>query len=225
MDTKQVLQARVNRKTRLDRPFANFFESFQQCTVAAELILSGSLDPRIVSLVERSAVISSVTAIEVYYRDILDFVFRYCKPDFFEPHLKLLYPEKLDIAELLEAHRNNVHPLELVSSAQSFQNTDRIDRVFSKFLGNKGLWSSVLQLQVRIKDNPSTESCFVHDELVALKRIFSLRHELVHDPARRAYFSSKTLEDMWDAAHFIFGSDIVLTQVIKANRDPKMDKD
>lgn len=225
MNIKQVLQARANRKTRLDRPFATFFENFQQCIVAAELILSGSLDPRIVALVERSAVISSVTAIEVYYRDILDFIFRYCSPDFFEPHLKLLYPEKLDIAELLEAYRHNVHPLEIVSSAQSFQNTDRIDKVFSKFIGNKGLWSSVLQLQVRIKDDPLTEGGFAHDELVALKGIFVLRHELVHDPARRAYFSSQILEDMWSAAHFIFGSDIVLSQAIQANRDPALNND
>jgi hypothetical protein len=94
--------------------------------------------------------------------------------------------------------------------------------VFSKFIGNKGLWSSVFQLQVRIKEDPLTERCFAHDELVALKGIFLLRHELVHDPARRAYFSGKILEDMWSAAHLIFGSDVVLTQAIQANRDPAL---
>ena len=225
MDIKQLLQTRANRKTRLDRPFANFFESFEQCTVAAELILNGSLDFRIVALVERSTVISCVTSIEVYYRDILDFIFRYCNPDFFKPHLKQLYPEKLDIDQLLEVYRHNVHPLELVSSAQSFQNAAGIDRAFSKFLGNGGLWSSVLKLQVRIKDDPSTESGFAHDELDALKRIFALRHELVHDPARRAYFSEEILQDMYAAAHLIFGSDIILSGVIQENRDPTMEND
>lgn len=225
MDIKQILQARTNRKTRVARPFATFFENFEQCTVAAELILSGSLDTRIVSLVERSAVISSVTAIEVYYRDILDFIFRYCSPGFFEPHLRHLYPEKLDIADMLEAYRHNVHPLELVSSSQSFQNAERIDRVFSKFLGSKGLWSSVLQLQVRMKNDPSTEGGFTSEELGALKRLFFLRHELVHDPARRAYFCEKTLEDMWSAAHLIFGSDIVLSAAIQENRDTILNDD
>ena len=144
---------------------------------------------------------------------------------FFKPHLKQLYPEKLDIDQLLEVYRHNVHPLELVSSAQSFQNAAGIDRAFSKFLGNGGLWSSVLKLQVRIKDDPSTESGFAHDELDALKRIFALRHELVHDPARRAYFSEEILQDMYAAAHLIFGSDIILSGVIQENRDPTMEND
>jgi hypothetical protein len=182
MDTRQILQARANRKTRLQRPFSNFFETIQQCTFAGELIVSGSLDPKITGLVERSAVISTVTAIEVYYRDILDFIFRFCTPTFFEPHLKNLFPEKFDIGDLLELYRHNLHPLELVSASLSFQNAERIDKTFAKFLNNLGLWKSVFQLQVRQKDKPSTESSFSLDELVALKRIFELRHELVHDP-------------------------------------------
>lgn len=225
MDIRQLLQARANRKTRIERPFSNLFETVQQCTSAGELIVSGSLDPKITGLVERSAVISTVTAIEVYYRDILDFIFRYCTPAFFEPHLKHLFPEKFDIGDLLEVYRHNLHPLELVSGAQSFQNAERIDKTFAKFLNNQGLWKSVFQLQVRLKDKPATESSFSHDELVALKRIFDLRHELVHDPARRAFFTGKTLEDIWASAHLVFGSDIVLSQAIQANRDPALDNE
>lgn len=222
MEIRQVLQARANRKTRIERPFSNFYETIQQCTSAGDLIVSGSLDPKFTGLVERSAVISTVTAIEVYYRDILDFIFRYCAPEFFEPHLKHIFPEKLDIVDLLDVFRNNLHPLELVSAAQSFQNADRIDKTFAKFLNNQGLWKSVFQLKIRLKDKPSTESSFSHDELVALKRIFDLRHELVHDPARRAFFTEKTLEDIWASAHLVFGSDIVLSKVIQVNHDPAL---
>jgi len=225
MDIRQILQSRANRKTRIDRPFSNFFETVQQCTSAGELIVSGSLDPKITGLVERSAVISTVTAIEVYYRGIIDFIFRYCTPAFFEPHLKHLFPEKFEISDLLDAYRHNLHPLELVSAAQSFQNADRIDKTFAKFLNNQGLWKSVFQLQVRLKDKPSTECSFSHEELVALKRIFDLRHELVHDPARRAFFTEKTLEDIWASAHLVFGSDIVLSEAIQANRDPALDNE
>ena len=222
MDIKQVLQARANRKTRIERPFSNFYETIQQCTSAGELIVSGSLDPKITGLVERSAVISTVTAIEVYYRDILDFIFRYCTPSFFESHLKQIFPEKFDIGDLLEVYCHNLHPLELVSASQSFQNAERIDKTFAKFLNNQGLWKSVFQLQVRLKDKPTTESSFSYDQLVALKRVFDLRHELVHDPARRAFFTEKTLEDIWASAHLIFGSDIVLSQAMQANRDPTL---
>ena len=225
MDIKQVLQARANRRTRVERPFANFFEMVQQCVAAGDLIISGSLDPKITTLIERSAVISTVTAIEVYYRDILDFIFRYCSTTFFEPHLKQLFPEKFDISDLLEVYRHQVHPLELVAAAQSFQNADRIDKVFSKFLSKGGLWENVLQLQVRVKGDPATENSFTRDELVALRRVFDLRHELVHDPARRSFFTEQTVEDLWAATHMIFGSDIVLTRVIQANRDPALAND
>lgn len=222
MDIKQILQARANRRTRIERPFSNFYETIQQCTSAGELIVSGSLDPKITGLVERSAIISTVTAIEVYYRDILDFIFRYCTPTFFEPHLKHLYPEKFDIGDLLEVYRHELHPLEIVSAAQSFQNSERIDKIFSKFLNNQGLWKSVFQLQVRLKNKPATKSHFSHDELLALKRVFDLRHELVHDPARRAFFTENTLNDLWRSSYLIFGSDIVLSQAIQANRDPSL---
>jgi hypothetical protein len=222
MDIKQVLQARANRRTRIEQPFANFLEMVQQCIAAGDLVLSGSVDSKVVVLIERSAVISTVTAIEVYYRDILDFIFRYCSPKFFEPHLKQLYPEKYDISDLLEVYRHQVHPLELVSAYQSFQNIERIDKVFSKFLSKGGLWDNVLQLQVRVKDSPSTESSFTHDDLLALKRLFDLRHELVHDPARSAFFTEQTVADIWSATSMIFGSDLLLTQVIQANRDPEL---
>jgi RiboL-PSP-HEPN len=222
MDIRQVLQARANRRTRIERPFANFHEMVEQCIAAGELVLSGSIDSKVVTLLERSAVISTVTAIEVYYRDILDFIFRYCSPKFFEPHLKQLYPEKFDISDLLEVYRHQVHPLELVSAYQSFQNIDRIDKVFSRFLNKGGLWDNVLQLRVRVKDSPSTESSFTRDDLLALKRLFDLRHELVHDPARSAFFTEQTIADLWSATSMIFGSDIVLTQVIQANRDPEL---
>ncbi len=225
MNIRQILQARANRKTRIERPFSNFYETVNQCTSAGELIVSGSLDPKITALVERSAVISTVTAIEIYYRDILDFIFRYCTPEFFEPHLKHLFPEKFDIGDLLEVYRHSLHPLELVSAAQSFQNADRIDKTFSRFLNNRGLWNSIFQLNVRLKDNPTSESSFSHNELDALKRVFDLRHELVHDPARRAFFTEKTLEDLWTSTHLIFGSDIVLSQIIQANRDPELNNE
>lgn len=196
MNIRQALQARANRQTRINRPFSNLYETIHQCTSAGDLIISGSLDPKISGLIERSVVISMVTAIEVYYRDILNFILHYCAPEFFEPHLKHFFPEKFDISDLIEVYRHNLHPLELVLAAQSFQNVDRIDKTFSKFLNNQSLWKRVFELQIQLTDQPGTESSFSHDELIALKRVFDLRHELVHDPVRRTFFTKETLEDL-----------------------------
>jgi len=93
MNYKQILKARENRKTRLARPYNNFFEMFSQCTYAGEAIIEGIIAPEFTLLLKRSVVISTVTGIEFYYRDMFDFVFRYCSPSFFEPKLKLLHSE------------------------------------------------------------------------------------------------------------------------------------
>jgi hypothetical protein len=225
MDINQILQARANRATRHARPFSNFHEMYLQCVSAGEMLVQGSIDPKFQTLLERSAVISLVTSVETYYRDILEFIFKYCEPTFFEPHLKNLLPEKLDITDLIDVYRKQIHPLELVVSSQSFQNVDRIDRVFSRFLKGRGLWESILQLRVHIKDDPGTEASFSTEMLFALKKIFNLRHELVHNPAQRCFFDEATLADLHGVACMVFGSDIVLLPEIQANRDPVLDEE
>ena len=142
------------------------------------------------SLLERSAVITTVTSIEVYYKDMLALIFKNCAPEFFEPHLKQLHSEKFDIADLIDFHKHNVHPLDVVLASQSFLNIERIDRVFSKFLPKGGLWKTVNGMRIRLKDKPETESTFEESSLMKLKKLFDLRHELVHDPVRRSFFTS-----------------------------------
>ena len=218
MDYQQVIQARQNRKTRLGRPYKNFIETFNQCVSAGDAILTGSIAPEIKPLIERSIVISTVSAIEVYYRDMLDYIFRYCSPDFFEPKLKQLHADKYDITDMLFFYKKNIHPLELVSSAQSFQSIERIDKVFSQFIG-KGLWLSILELKVRSKDKPDKIVSWENTDLAGLKKTFELRHELVHNPALRPFLTEKIIKELWHSAHMIFGSDIILGGVLTKNKD------
>ncbi len=228
MDIKQVLQARTNRNSRLSRPFRIFFDTFEQCTSAANSILEGECDPRFSPILERSAVISAVTSIEVFYRDMLDFLFWYCSPLFFEPHLKAIHPEKYDIVQVLEIIQHEIHPLEIVSSSQSFQNVGQIDKVFSLFIG-KSIWSSILELQVRVNKTPEKtdetweEVRWSQDDLAGLKSTFDLRHELVHNPARRNFITSEVIDNLWKSAHMLFGSEVILNKVIEGNKDPKLD--
>ena len=216
MDYKRILAARENRKTRFERPFSNFFETFKQCISAGEAVLDGSAPSGFSLLLERTAVISTVTAIEVYYRDMFDFILRSCEPEFFEPKLQSLHPEKYDIMDLLAVYDHQIHPLELVSASQSFQNVERIERVFSKFL-KKGMWSSVLSLQIRRKDDPDSVATWTADDLSGLKDTFTLRHQLVHDPANTAFINADTIKKLWQSSHMVFGSDFVLGQMLTDN--------
>lgn len=221
IDYKKVIQARENRSSRLPNPFANYFASFQQCADAGESVVEGSFPQEFTPLMERSVVISTVTAIEVYYRDVLDGMFRYCSPEFFEPHIAKIHDTKYGIPDLLEMHLHKIHPLELVSSSQSFQSAEKIEKIFSRFLG-KGLWASVLDLQVRRKDQPDNVASWCKEDLEGLKATFSLRHELVHDPARKAFLTDEIMGNLWKASHMVFGSDVLLMEMMGKNQDTKL---
>lgn len=217
MDHHQVLRARENRKTRLARPFENFYESFEQCINGGWARLRGEFPPEFTLLLERSIIISAVTAVEVYYRDMLDAIFRYCTPTFLEPKLKHLHPEKYDIIDVLNIYMHKIHPVELISSNQSFHNVEKIDKIFSKFT-DKGFWTSVLELKACIgKLEPEKAATWTNDDFEGLKAIFNLRHELVHDPARRAFFNYEVVQDLGKSMHMVFGSDLILCKVITDN--------
>ncbi len=172
---------------------------------------------------ERAIVICTVTAIEVYFRDMLDAVFRFCNPDFFRPKLRQLHPEKYEIDDLLAVYEHRIHPLELVSWGQSFQDTQRIERVFSKFLG-RGFWNEVLSMQVRLAEEKDKVASFESSGLESLQRIFGLRHELVHDPAKRSFLTPAIRDDIWQSSFMVFGADIVLMRMLQENVDPDLEQ-
>jgi hypothetical protein len=202
---KQILQYRINRTTRFpDKPFSVFFDIFTQSEKAGRAILEGNINHEFLTILERSIVISTVTAIEVYYKDVLDGIFRMCSPDFFTPKLKHIHQNKYDIKDLCDFHEHQIHPLELVVTSQSFQNIEVIDKVFSKFVG-KGFWNSILEQQVRRTDNPTNIVSWTNDDLEGLKSTFLLRHELVHDPARTSFLTEEVLSNLWKSAHMIWG--------------------
>lgn len=228
MDIKQVLQARANRNSRLSRPYLIFLDTFEQCTNAAQSILEGECDPKFSPILERSSVISAVTSIEVFYRDKLNFLLGYCSPSLFEQHLKVIHPDKYDIVEVLDIIKHEIHPYEIVSSAQSFQNVDKIDKVFSKFLG-KSIWPSIYDLDIQMNMTPlgSEETWQVitwsQVELAGLKATFDLRHKLVHDPACRNFITKEIIDNLWKAAHMMLGSDFILNKVIEENKVSDLD--
>ena len=224
LDHEKLIQARANRRSRAGKPFTTFFEAIKQATGAADAIVSGAFAPEFTPLMERAVVICTVTAVEVYFRDMLDAFFRFCSPDFFRPKLKFLHPDKYEIDDLLAVYEHRIHPLELVSWGQSFQNIQRIDRVFSKLLGSS-FWTEVLSMQVRVAEKPETQTSFDHSGLEALQRVFNLRHELVHDPAKSCFLTAEIRDDIWSCAFMVFGADIVLMRLLQEHADPSVSSD
>jgi hypothetical protein len=220
MDIERVIQTRANRQSRTGRPFAVFNHTFAQCLDGGRFVISEP-ESKHSNLLKRAVVISMVSAIEVYYKDVLDLIFRVCSPSFFEPHIKRIHGTKYDIEDLIEFHRRRIHPLELIAANQSFQNADTIDSVFSRFLG-KSIWSAVFGMQVRVKNDPKTEVTYEASLLADLKRLFAMRHEFVHDPAMNIEFSQDTIDLICAAAFLISGTDVILMGMINDNADPEL---
>jgi hypothetical protein len=220
MDINRVLQSRANRQTRLGKPFHVFYASFSECHKAAQSVLDGS-SALFTHLIERSVVITMVTAIEVYYKDMLDGIFRVCSPDFFHPLLPKLHRTKYDILDLIELYSKRVHPLELISANQSFQNVDAIDAVFAKFLG-KSLWTTVINMEVRVEEEPENVGSFSSKDLDALKDLFLLRHEIVHNPCYDSFLNKQVTDNVVSACWMVFGTDIVLIEMISDHKDPTL---
>lgn len=215
----QIIAGREHRDSRLGNAFRTFDRSFREVMDASAYLASTSHPEPITHLIEKSIVISCVTSIETYYRDMLHLMFKYCSPEFFRPKLKLIYPEKFDIDELVDVYQHNLHPLEIVLSSQSFQNISKIERVFSKFL-NTGFWPRLVGLQMRIKDKPDSGVQIQQSHIDSLSDLFTLRHELVHEPGRKNFIDSGLIDKLYDSWLVIFASDMVLSQLIEDHRDP-----
>ena len=91
IDIKKIIRAREISSTRLAHPSKVFFDTFMPCISAAEAILAGDISKH-GFLIERASIICTVTAIEVYFRDILELVFKYCAPEYFGPLLRDIAP-------------------------------------------------------------------------------------------------------------------------------------
>lgn len=222
-DFDQVVSNREIRALRHSRPYRNLRDAIDQCKDAGQDLLENAAVGAYPKLLERSVVITFVTHVEVYFRDMLDAIFRQCDPDFFTPKLKHIHNQKYGIEDLIEIYKRQIHPLELVSSDSSFQNIDKIDRVFSKFLG-KSVWGEAIGLKIRLKDRPETAVCFEPEYLNGLERIFLLRHELVHNPKQDFRLTSEILKDINNADGLLLAVDVVLCKMLTDHLDPELAK-
>lgn len=222
MKIDEIIQYRANRKERSARPWSNFHHHYEECINAGGLIIEKSIKNDLAPLISRAVIITTVSAIEVYYKDILDFIFRYCKPNFFKPHLKKLLPDKYDVSDIINFHENNINPYELISSSQSFQNIEKINKVFSLFLA-KDLWSTLLECKYAFaqkkelitEDNTFTWS---QEDINGMKRIFDLRHQIVHDLVKNFKIKSNHMNDLSRSMYVVLGSDLILSSAIEKNK-------
>lgn len=221
MRIQEIKQYRSNRAERGAEPIKNFCNIGIECSTASNQLLENNYQSEFSHLIERSIVISFISAVEVYYKDIVDTIFKLCNPEFIKEPLKHIHQNKYDINDLIDLHVNMIHPCELVTNGLSFQNTESIERVFSKFL-KKGFWSSLNGMKFRFKDTPKKIATYEDKYLQSLKYLFNLRHELIHDAAKRKFIDSDLIKHIDNASLCVIFSNIILLKMINENLDPEL---
>lgn len=208
MELTEILKVRKNRNTRDARPFKNYAASHNKLFTCLKKIVQER--DEIKEILINSIIIGEVTSIEVYCKDILDAFFKICNPDFYKKTLKDIHKNKYDIDDLIFMHEKSIHPLELISFNQSFQNLSMIDSYFSKVLKIKVI-EEIKALKVR-KDEKSDIITFDDAEIFEqTDLLFKTRHELVHNPANGMNIKIEDVEKMlFHSMIFIFGLDLIL---------------
>lgn len=226
MDIDKLIQNKANRASRgrqEGKPFSNFVLHTNKCVEAAELVLEVKAPENFSELLEYSAIVSYVTSVEVYFRDMLDYIFKYCDPEYFLPKLRHIHTQKYDVIDLVDIFKNQIHPLELIAANTSFQHVDHIEKVFSKFLG-KGFWNEVISQKIRGPGTLEAGVTFEASYRDGLQQLFSLRHELVHDKNPAASLSREMLTNMRNGQGLLLAADVVLSSMLEEHRDPRLEK-
>jgi hypothetical protein len=117
---------------------------------------------------------------------------------------------KYSVREILELEKEGLHFLETIPQQLSFQNLKQICSVYDNIFV-RGFTKEIQEKQYRFKDLPDHIMQVAPETLASMEQLFSLRHELIHNP-RSNHRSSvddfmEFLGHVWD---FVFCSDQVI---------------
>lgn len=222
MDIDKIIENKKARNSRNNRPISAFVELYQATDKAFKEVVDLGASIETQETLIKNHVINIVTAIEVYYRDMLDSVFKMCQPSTFEKKLKKLHDRTYKIDDLVEIYVNKIHPLELIANSHSFQNTNTIDKIFTIII-DKPFLKQIRQLKWRQKDKPETEAEATQEDILALQDLFEYRHLLIHNPNKSLKTSIEIIEDQINSAcGVVMASDFIMSQYLNDNIDPEL---
>lgn len=222
MDITKITENSKAKKSREAKPLSAFLDLFNATNSALEEVSELGASNATKEALLKDHIINTVTAVEVYYRDMLDSVFRLCKPPSFNDNLKKLHDKSYKIDDLIELYVNRVHPLELVVSSLNFQSMQSIEKVFSTLIG-KPFFKQAKQMKWRLKEKPENEFEITHENINALQEIFEVRHQLIHNPGKHFTLSEEIVMDKINSIlGVIMASDLVLIRFINENIDPEI---
>ena len=158
-----------------------FTKSMLALAKAVEELEQLSASQEAKSLFMHLGAIHFVTVIECYFRDSLDAIFRLCRHEVFTPALGKLVKQKYSIQELVELEAEGLHILQIIPREMRFQSIEQISGAFDNFFP-AGFIKEIRKRQYRFKGLES-QIMEVNDKVLTdVAKLFSSRHELVHNP-------------------------------------------
>ncbi|KUJ75763.1 hypothetical protein AVO42_10800 [Thiomicrospira sp. XS5] len=222
LDIDKILEDIDAKHSRHYIPLHSFQSLYEKTENAIQELEKLSVSTETKDTILKAHVINTVTAVEVYYRTLVDSVFKTCSPKSFEKTLIKLHDKSYKIDDLIVMYKNSIHPLELVASNLNFQSVQNIDKYFSILLQNK-FFDEIKSLRYRIKDKPETETQITFKEIEDLNYIFNLRHQLIHNPNLQITINEEELLNKIDSINgVVMASDLVVRQFVLTNVDPEI---
>jgi len=217
MNIEKIIHNKHAKKSRDLRPLRAFVDLYEANNSAMEEIHKLTVSNSTKEALLKSNIINLVTAIEVYYRDMLDAIFRLCKVSSYESSLRKIHDKNYKIDSILNLYNKKIHPLELIVDAQNFQNLETIDKVFSIIL-KKSFLKSILQIEWKFDLEDKNSSSISDQEIKIVKKVFEERHQLIHNPNMKYSITKDEIEDKVNAVFgLIMASDLVFIQFINEN--------
>jgi len=178
MASKQdILRWKRNSEAKLHLPFKAVSNTYQDIKTAEKELCHLEMSNRTRWMVQKGYVIMMVSAVEVYFRDMFDFMIKQSLKYGHTVKLQGLHKKRYDVDEIHSHIQDEISPYELVVNSVNFQNYKAIEEAYAHLL-SKSLWKGAKAIKIKRKEGKDFSIDDRH--LGSFRRLLKLRHELIH---------------------------------------------
>lgn len=224
-NVEKVLLQRALRKTRSNNAFENFLsqlELIEELYVDIEQNISSS---KLVQQARKQAIISLVSALEVFFKDTLKNT--YDSGAFENSELLHNIPKHFYLNDIENILKHKVSVGELLASIFTFHSLRSINKVFSGLIG-KSFFKQInnFEFEIEFGDNEKNHddikrTTILHEDYKVYQRmeeLYSLRPFITHDQPEKSMISEFQVQNFISTANlFVFVTDNYLKDLIQNN--------
>ncbi len=174
---KRIQASRYERGLNAQENFAALFNDIIEIRKLWDRLKGDPKKMQLKGILQRSAVITMATALEIYFRDSLKLVFELCKPESYEQLFSRHHTATYALVDLVHIQQSGTHAWEILLTGIRFSEMKTVDAVYRDLLGFP-LFNAVLLL-------PEVKDGTLHvtpESFKAVQRILAARHKMIHNP-------------------------------------------